>query len=142
MSLVQLIYTSSAVRDMTKADIEQILATSVANNTRDGLTGMLLYHDGCFMQAIEGEQEVVMATFYRIQNDTRHSHMLMIDERPITERSFSRFTMGFRRLVSADLASHPGYVPFFSRPFDPASIGARPGLALSVLETFATSMAF
>ena len=141
MPLIQLIYTSAAVRDMSQADLEAILATSVSNNTRDGLTGMLLYHDGSFMQAIEGEEAVVMATFNRIQRDPRHGHVFMIDQRTVSERAFSRFSMGFRRLVSSDLTNHPGYAPFFSRNFDPASIGAKPGLAISVLQTFASAVA-
>lgn len=141
MPLIQLIYTSSAMRDMSQADLEEILAKSVSNNTRDGLTGMLLYHDGSFMQAIEGEEAVVMATFHRIQRDPRHGQVFMIEQRDIAERSFSRFTMGFRKLAASDLSNHPGYAPFFSRSFDPASIGARQGLAISVLQTFASAVA-
>lgn len=137
MPLIQLIYTSAAKSDMSQAELETILAKSVVNNTRDGLTGMLLYHEGCFMQAIEGEDAMVMATFERIGRDPRHGHVLMIEQSEITERAFSRFTMGFRRLVSADLAAHPGFTPFFTRGFDPASIGAKPGLALAVLRSFA-----
>jgi len=141
MPLIQLIYTSAAVRDMSQAELETILETSVRNNTRDGLTGMLLYHDGSFMQAIEGDEAVVMATFHRIQRDPRHSQVFMIEQRAITERCFSRFTMGFRKLAASDLSNHPGYAPFFSRSFDPASIGARQGLAISVLQTFASAVA-
>lgn len=141
MSLIQLIYTSAAVKNMSQAELEAILETSVRNNTRDGLTGMLLYHDGSFMQAIEGDEAVVMATFHRIQQDLRHGQVFMIEQRAIPERCFSRFSMGFRKLASSDLSNHPGYAPFFSRNFDPASIGARPGLAISVLQTFASAVA-
>lgn len=139
MRLAQLIYTSAAVRHMSSADLAQILETSVRNNTRDGLSGMLLYHEGSFMQVIEGEETVLMATFHRIQRDARHGHVFMIEQGEIAERSFSHFTMGFRKLTASDLTNHPGYAPFFAPQFDPAAIGARPGLALSVLQTFASA---
>ncbi len=54
-----LVYVSSAVRPFSRVDLDDLLATSRANNARVGITGMLLYKDGNFMQVLEGDEEAV-----------------------------------------------------------------------------------
>ena len=46
--LRRLIYISSAANRFAQAELDQILAVSRTNNAARGLTGMLLFHDGCF----------------------------------------------------------------------------------------------
>ena len=59
--LLQLVYLSTATRPMTPADLESLLAVSRARNAADSLTGMLLYADRQFMQALEGPAPAVLA---------------------------------------------------------------------------------
>ena len=53
MKLVQLIYVSAASAEYGPAELDNILDASVRNNPRAGLTGMLLYAAGSFMQVLE-----------------------------------------------------------------------------------------
>ncbi len=49
-----LVYVSSAVVPFTPAALVDLLATSHKNNSKSAVSGMLLYKDGNFMQALEG----------------------------------------------------------------------------------------
>lgn len=140
MGLCQLIYVSTARdADMDEAELARILESAVRHNSPDGITGMLLYAGGSFMQVLEGEQAMVEATFARVKHDPRHRDVIIIDERQVEARDFSQWRMGFRVLNATDAALHPGYAPFFSHGFDAAEIGARPGVALDMLKDFATN---
>jgi hypothetical protein len=39
----------------------------------------------------------------------------------------------------SDAVAHPGYAPFFEHGLDPARLGAKPGIALELLQEFARS---
>ena len=139
MGLVRVIYVSTADHAVDAGALEDILDASLRNNEPNGLTGMLLYAGGSFMQVLEGEEADVDATLARVRRDPRHSDVFEIDRSPIDERSFANWRMGFRRLDVSDAVAHPGYAPFFEHGFDPARLGAKPGIALELLQEFARS---
>lgn len=97
----QLLYTSNTSRDVTQTVLDDILAASRRNNARDGVSGMLLYVDGGFMQVLEGEDEAVGAVYDRIAKDKRHwnAHVLLDRKAP---RAFADWSMGFERPVPGD----------------------------------------
>lgn len=136
MPLIHLIYLSSARVAADALTLESILGVSSRNNARDGITGMLLYAGGTFMQVLEGEATVVDATHHRIEQDPRHTGILVLERAPIAARSFSQWNMGFRRLGAPEAAAHPSFAPFFAEGFDAAQLGAKPGVALSILQQF------
>lgn len=137
MALIRLIYVSTARDEASAAELEAILASAVRNNDRNGVTGMLVYAGGGFMQVLEGEEAAVDETFRRVERDPRHRDVFVLERGPIDERSFGRWSMGFRRMGGAEATANPRWAPFFERGFDPARIGARPGLALDMLTEFA-----
>ena len=59
MSLITLIYGSAAVDPFTEPELIALLEKSRANNQSLGVTGMLVYRDGNFLQVLEGEAEQV-----------------------------------------------------------------------------------
>jgi hypothetical protein len=136
MTLVHLIYVSTATKECDSGELDRILESSVRHNSPQNVTGMLLYYDGNFIQAIEGEKAAIDETYGRIAKDPRHTDLFVILREPIAQRSFEQWRMGFRRLRKTDAASHPAYAPFFKHGFDAASIGAKPGLALELLRDF------
>jgi len=86
------------------ADIRSILATSRRNNARDGITGGLLFSDGCFAQVLEGPLDAVENAFERIQCDERHSDVTVLQSGPIATRDFPDWSMAF---AGPDAASNP-----------------------------------
>ena len=75
------------------AEVASILAASRVNNARDGVTGALLYSDGCFAQVLEGGLSVVQRTFERIQRDARHSNVVVLEARRAEARIFGMWDM-------------------------------------------------
>jgi len=86
------------------ADVREILAVSRVNNARDGVTGGLLFSEGCFAQVLEGPQDAVEAAFERIQCDARHSEVVVLQNGPIPKRDFPDWSMAF---AGADAVSSP-----------------------------------
>src|SRR3954468_5458514 len=109
MSLVHLVYVSSATRQFSQAELIALLATSCRNNEPVGITGMLLYRDGNFMQVLEGEESAVAAAYDRISKDRRHDGLITMLKEPIATRDFGDWSMGFRDLNSIEVHNAPGY---------------------------------
>ena len=51
-----IVYLSSASKLFTEDELKEIVDISVKNNTRLGITGMMLYNEGNFIQVLEGEE--------------------------------------------------------------------------------------
>jgi hypothetical protein len=115
-SLIHIVYTSAATETFAKADLKELLKGSVKRNSLAGITGLLLFKDGSFMQALEGEPAVVQALFSKIKRDPRHHHIIPLLEEPIPQRNFPDSAMAFRDLESAELRHQTGYSEFLNLP--------------------------
>jgi Sensors of blue-light using FAD len=91
--LVRLLYASRAV-DTQPAAIDGILAKSRQFNPSSGITGILCYGGGIFLQAIEGGRNAVSELYGHIQKDVRHKDVVLLHYEEISERRFSGWTMG------------------------------------------------
>lgn len=95
--MLRLIYSSHAKREMTVQDLEHILAVSRARNALVGITGLLMYRDGKFLQCLEGDAAAVRDTYARILRDPRHHRAVHLMEERAEQRSFPDWAMEFRR---------------------------------------------
>lgn len=77
------------------AELDRILAASQRNNAAAGVTGALIFNSGLFGQVLEGPEEAVEATFLRIRADPRHGAVTMLGSKPVIERAFGDWSMGF-----------------------------------------------
>ena len=93
----QLLYASNTSRGQSDAVLESILDASRRNNAKTGITGVLLYIEGGFMQILEGDAPVVGETFDRISKDRRHWNTTILLDRD-APRAFGEWSMGFTRL--------------------------------------------
>jgi hypothetical protein len=93
--LEQIVYISTARTRPDEAMLESILSTSRRNNRRDGLTGLLLVGGRRFLQVLEGPQESCRAAYDRIRFDDRHFALVELSRKPVTERAFGAWDMGF-----------------------------------------------
>jgi hypothetical protein len=98
MHLSRLLYVSGASRALSDSDLEAILRTSRANNGKLGVTGMLLWADGAFIQVLEGASTAVAALVDRIRRDDRHKNVMVIIEEEADRRVFGAWEMGFKKL--------------------------------------------
>ncbi|MDP9079433.1 MAG: BLUF domain-containing protein [Bacteroidota bacterium] len=94
----QLAYVSSAVRLMNGEELLEILKTARKNNSERDVTGVLLYSEGTFIQAIEGEGDDVDSIFTAIELDARHKNIIKLIDNTIEKRFFPDWTMGFANI--------------------------------------------
>ena len=139
MAMTQLIYASDLV-NRDEAQLGPILESAVRHNREDGITGMLLYSGGNFLQVLEGSQEQVLKTYQRICRDLRHTNILILTQEEVEERQFAGWNMGYRQLSDADVARFPEYAPYFQFGFKPTDFKAKPGAALELLTLFSKGM--
>ena len=91
--LVRLLYASRAI-DINPDAIEAILTQSRQHNPECGITGILCYGGGIFLQAIEGGRMAVSELYGHIQRDPRHKDVVLLHYEEIPERRFGGWTMG------------------------------------------------
>lgn len=100
MSIRQIVYVSSGVREYAPDEVEKIADAGRRNNAGNGITGILLYYNGNFMQLLEGVPDVVAETFERISSDDRHSGILKLQDSIVWKRAFPDYQMGFCTISS------------------------------------------
>ena len=103
----QLLYVSNTSRHIPGRLLDDILAASRKNNAALGVTGMLLYLDGGFLQVLEGEDAAVSEIYAKIRRDERHWNVKALLDRE-APRSFGTWSMGF----ASPSASVPGDATF------------------------------
>ncbi len=125
--LVRLLYASRAV-DTSPGAIDDILAQARQHNPTCGITGILCYGGGIFLQAIEGGRMAVSDLFGHIQKDVRHKDVALLHYEEISERRFGGWTMG---QVNLSRLNHSILLTYSEKPeLDPYSVSGRVSLAL------------
>lgn len=97
-----LIYTSDACNDFQENDLKDLLLHSRHNNSRMGITGMLYYYDGVFIQLLEGNEKDVLNIANTIKADARHQNFRILKEGNSDQRFFDNWDMGFKTLSVND----------------------------------------
>lgn len=103
MPLAHLIYISRSRLPLAQVDgaLDEIGACSYRNNRCFGLTGLLLYNAGHFLQLLEGDELAVLKTYDKIAADPRHEDLQRLIFQPTDERIFSEWEMGVMNLDRA-----------------------------------------
>lgn len=113
----QLLYISAGTREFTESELEEILAVARSNNEALNVTGMLLYHQGSFIQALEGEQSVVESLYQKIGTDKRHLETRVLYRGDIPDRNFKSWSMGFYRSKQSNEDNLDGFHHFLRNGF-------------------------
>jgi hypothetical protein len=138
--MFQLVYASSALQPFTERELLDLLQKARQKNTKLGVTGMLLYKDGNFLQTLEGEQQVVTELVKTIELDPRHKGVLVLLRRTSEQRDFPDWSMGFRDLANQDAANLPGYSGFMNTPLIGAEFSQDPNRCMKLLLLFKKNM--
>lgn len=125
--LVRLLYASRAV-DTSAGAIEAILAQARSHNVACGITGILCYGGGVFLQAIEGGRMAISELYGHIQRDPRHKDVVLLHYEEILERRFGGWTMGQVNLSKLNVST---LLKYSEKPeLDPYSVSGQVSLAL------------
>lgn len=126
--LVRLLYASRAAAAVGQDELLAILRQSQAHNPAAGITGVLCFSEGVFLQVLEGGRGAVNALYHRIAGDTRHGEVTLLCYEEIGERRFAGWSMGqvnMSRLNPALLLKYSE-----TPALDPFSVSGRVSLAL------------
>jgi hypothetical protein len=145
--LYELVYNSMAVpANLDQVELEKILAGARARNREMGITGLLLFHKGEFVQLLEGERAAVETVYHDIiVKDRRHRALTVCWEQPVAHRNFTDWSMGFPRMRELDMDRSPGLQGYLDGGVDaldlagPASTGRK--LLLAIYAQFQTPAA-
>ncbi len=100
--LVRLLYASTLLNPQDASVIDSILAQSRKHNPASGITGILVYSEGIFLQALEGGRKQVSELYQQICGDKRHTDVVLLHFEEITERRFGGWTMGQVNLANVN----------------------------------------
>ncbi|MFN9279235.1 MAG: BLUF domain-containing protein [Rubrivivax sp.] len=126
--LVRLMYASRAVPALDQEELVTILRQSKANNPSTGVTGVLCFSGGIFLQVLEGGRSAVNKLYNRIGADPRHTDVELLLYEEIGERRFASWSMGqvnMSRLNPSLLLKYSA-----TAALDPFSVSGKVSLAL------------
>uniref|UniRef100_UPI0040499369 BLUF domain-containing protein n=1 Tax=Fulvivirga sp. TaxID=1931237 RepID=UPI0040499369 len=98
--MFELVYNSIGNPNLTAEDKTNILNTSRDFNSKNNITGCLLYHNNQFLQILEGDKKVVQDLYLSIKRDKRHSNVNLLVEGSKKERMFSGWSVAFQEFNS------------------------------------------
>jgi hypothetical protein len=93
--MFSLIYRSVAEESFSNSAVYQMLSAARDLNAEHDITGCLLFHNGRFLQLLEGEKEQVYRLFSLIESDPRHINIEVIQTEEKAERLFNKWSMAF-----------------------------------------------
>ncbi|ACI99580.1 BLUF domain-containing protein [Rhodospirillum centenum] len=135
-ALLCLVYVSRAVVPMGDAELLSLLRQARAANSRVGITGLLLFRHGRFMQALEGPNHAVHGLYSRICLDPRHTDVTTLIKFRPEGRAFAGWSMGFAHVDRIPESDRAGFSSFLQDDFDPAHWTGAPHRAVRLLQAF------
>ncbi len=116
-AIFQLVYISAANKEFTEEELQELLEKARINNESLGITGMLLFHQGSFIQALEGPLSAVEELYNKISEDKRHTETRVLYRGEHEERSFDSWSMGFYRSTQSASENLEGFHQFLKSGF-------------------------
>ena len=134
--MFNLVYASLATEMFATGALLEWLPAFREKNARLGITGLLLYQDGAFMQTLEGDEAAVRALYATIREDPRHHRVVTLLATPVDKRQFPDWSLGFKSLDTSDFLPVAGYSSYLE-PHDASQEFSWGGsVALCLLATF------
>ena len=126
--LVRLLYVSRAVPAIDQDALVAILRKSKTHNPAFGVTGVLCFSEGIFLQVLEGGRSAVNKLYNRIASDARHTDVELLCYEEIGERRFAGWSMG---QVNMSRLNPALLLKYSERPtLDPYAVSGEVSMAL------------
>jgi Sensors of blue-light using FAD len=113
--VIEIIYASAESQPFSSKQLTELLAKARQNNQALGVSGLLLYDRGSFLQVLEGEELAVSQLFDKIAKDKRHTRFVMIKRSTIKDRAFADWSMGFVEINAAMARKLDGFNAFLQQ---------------------------
>ncbi|WP_378187000.1 BLUF domain-containing protein [Aquimarina sp. W85] len=96
----ELSYYSKVSDKFTKSDFTSLLKTSITNNEKLGVSGCLVYHKNYFFQLLEGTRTAIDKIYQKIENDPRHTNVILLYQGFKSGRTFEKWSLAFVKTPS------------------------------------------
>ena len=93
MHLIIYISDYTGLENDINQKLEDICTVSKEKNPEHGITGLLFYHAGNFLQAIEGEKIELESLMNVLEKDDRHKNITRVVDEEIHARGFPDWNM-------------------------------------------------
>ena len=113
--LYALVYVSTATHLLGVGEIDRLLEAAQMRNSRAGLTGVLLYDAGSFMQYVEGPADAMASVYAKIKTSPLHGGIVELLREPIVRREFPLWSMAFRSVDAFGLSDPSHQADFLSQ---------------------------
>ncbi len=90
-----LTYRSIAIPEITVEQIEDILKTARSFNSKNDVSGCLVFSKGYFIQLLEGAKASIKELMDSIDADKRHTNIDILSEGETEERIFETWDMAY-----------------------------------------------
>ncbi len=104
--LYRVMYVSKASHPFTKGELDDLLAGARARNQAHGISGILVYDAGSFLQVFEGPTERVSTLVRNIQRDPRHGEVVFLSAGAVEDRYFEGWGMDRANVDRMDDSAH------------------------------------
>jgi hypothetical protein len=112
--MLSIVYVSTATDSPDDAELAAILTVARERNTELGVTGLLAYRGGLFLQLLEGDDDAVDGLYAEIGADPRHRDVQLLSRDEVTARWFPDWAMAFEPLSDETVSDLPGFRDFFT----------------------------
>ena len=134
-----LLYLSVASVRLAQNDLTNLLGTCRQYNAAHGLTGLLIYANGHWIEFLEGDQKDVDGLMTQIEQDPRHRDIEVIEKGTASAREFQDWSMAFLEHATPEVRALPGYSTFLEESID-WEAPEQTGRGLQMLNYFKTIM--
>jgi hypothetical protein len=101
--MISIAYVSLANFQFNESTLQDLVDQCQRNNQALGITGILVFSDGEFMQVIEGPDLVTNMMYERIKLDSRHRDVTTVHRQTIEAREFEGWSMAYNILPPKSL---------------------------------------
>ena len=93
--MIRLLYTSTCLiqKNDPGLPLVKILDASTKNNSKNGITGLLMHGGDMFIQLLEGADDQVFRLYVKLLDDPRHADCRVIFVTPTEKRLFPDWAM-------------------------------------------------
>jgi len=93
--LYNLTYRSIAIPEITIEQIEDILKTARNFNSKNDISGCLVFSKGYFIQLLEGSKDTIEELMDSIERDKRHTNIDILSQGEMKKRIFETWDMAY-----------------------------------------------
>ena len=124
--MFSLVYSSIASPNIDSSSLDKIHSTAMDFNKKNLITGCLLYHEGKFVQLLEGPKRNVINLYENIVKDTRHISPIVLHTEHSHFRMFKNWNMIFHNLSSNTLKDSSSKIQYFTDMFNSSDANCIP----------------